>query len=380
MLRASPAVAPAPASASGTARASSVSSRLRRAQTLRRRRGDRPRGRAPRAPTAPERVAMGVSGPRYVIAQPRPASTSPKTMSGRSWSSPGAQASMARARAAAPASCEPEQPPAQEVAGEVLLRDRCVAPLPPLPELPQVGRTTSRSTVSSVNVASRRSKHALAPGSSSRSSAARSYQRAARAPRTAAGRLIRCGLRERQLRCLAAETPGLQVSLHRAHALLVGQRVQTETAVRAHRLEQPVALLPGAKQLGRHADPSAQRADAEVCRLSSCHQPIPTLDRTLTSAVRAAATVSTYSLQSLYKEVHMKKLDIIAAVLVAIGGINWGLIALAEFDLVATLVGLEFGETTPRAGSCTASSASRPCTRSSSSRRSAAAGAATPAS
>ena len=40
----------------------------------------------------------------------------------------------------------------------------------------------------------------------------------------------------------------------------------------------------------------------------------------------------------------MKKLDILAAVLVAVGGINWGLIALADFDLVATLVGLEFGE------------------------------------
>jgi uncharacterized protein len=41
----------------------------------------------------------------------------------------------------------------------------------------------------------------------------------------------------------------------------------------------------------------------------------------------------------------MKKLDILAATLVAIGGINWGLIAVAKFDLVATLVGLEFGET-----------------------------------
>jgi uncharacterized membrane protein YuzA (DUF378 family) len=41
----------------------------------------------------------------------------------------------------------------------------------------------------------------------------------------------------------------------------------------------------------------------------------------------------------------MKKLDILAAVLVAVGGINWGLVAVAEFDLVATLVGLEFGET-----------------------------------
>jgi len=41
----------------------------------------------------------------------------------------------------------------------------------------------------------------------------------------------------------------------------------------------------------------------------------------------------------------MKKLDIAAAVLVAVGGINWGLVAVAKFDLVATLVGLDFGQT-----------------------------------
>ena len=41
----------------------------------------------------------------------------------------------------------------------------------------------------------------------------------------------------------------------------------------------------------------------------------------------------------------MKKLDIVAAVLVAVGGINWGLVAVAKFDLVAKLVGLEFGQT-----------------------------------
>jgi uncharacterized protein len=41
----------------------------------------------------------------------------------------------------------------------------------------------------------------------------------------------------------------------------------------------------------------------------------------------------------------MKKLDILSAVLVAVGGLNWGLVALAEFDLVATIVGLDFGET-----------------------------------
>jgi hypothetical protein len=41
----------------------------------------------------------------------------------------------------------------------------------------------------------------------------------------------------------------------------------------------------------------------------------------------------------------MKNLDILAAILVIVGGLNWGLVAVAEFDLVATLVGLEFGET-----------------------------------
>ena len=41
----------------------------------------------------------------------------------------------------------------------------------------------------------------------------------------------------------------------------------------------------------------------------------------------------------------MRKLDWLAAVLLIVGGLNWGLVALAEFDLVATLFGLEFGET-----------------------------------
>ena len=41
----------------------------------------------------------------------------------------------------------------------------------------------------------------------------------------------------------------------------------------------------------------------------------------------------------------MKKLDMLAAALVIVGGLNWGLVAIAEFDLVATLAGLEFGET-----------------------------------
>lgn len=41
----------------------------------------------------------------------------------------------------------------------------------------------------------------------------------------------------------------------------------------------------------------------------------------------------------------MSKLNLLAGALVVVGGLNWGLVAVAELDLVATLVGLEFGET-----------------------------------
>jgi uncharacterized protein len=41
----------------------------------------------------------------------------------------------------------------------------------------------------------------------------------------------------------------------------------------------------------------------------------------------------------------MKAIDVLAAGLVVVGGVNWGLVAVSEFDLVATVVGLEFGET-----------------------------------
>jgi len=40
----------------------------------------------------------------------------------------------------------------------------------------------------------------------------------------------------------------------------------------------------------------------------------------------------------------MKRLDVLAAVLVVVGAVNWGLVAVARFDLVATLFGLRFGE------------------------------------
>ncbi len=41
----------------------------------------------------------------------------------------------------------------------------------------------------------------------------------------------------------------------------------------------------------------------------------------------------------------MRKLDGLALVLVIVGALNWGLVAVAEFDLVATIFGMGFGET-----------------------------------
>jgi len=43
----------------------------------------------------------------------------------------------------------------------------------------------------------------------------------------------------------------------------------------------------------------------------------------------------------------MKQLDIVAAVLVVVGALNWGLVAIARFDLVAALFGMSFGEVSP---------------------------------
>jgi uncharacterized membrane protein YuzA (DUF378 family) len=43
----------------------------------------------------------------------------------------------------------------------------------------------------------------------------------------------------------------------------------------------------------------------------------------------------------------MKKLDVLAAVLVIVGALNWGLVAIAKFDLVAAVFGLDFGQTNP---------------------------------
>jgi uncharacterized membrane protein YuzA (DUF378 family) len=45
------------------------------------------------------------------------------------------------------------------------------------------------------------------------------------------------------------------------------------------------------------------------------------------------------------KELEMRQLDVLATVLLIVGAINWGLVGLARFDLVATVFGMQFGET-----------------------------------
>ncbi len=41
----------------------------------------------------------------------------------------------------------------------------------------------------------------------------------------------------------------------------------------------------------------------------------------------------------------MKNIDVLAAILVIVGALNWGLVSVARVDLVATIFGMHFGET-----------------------------------
>jgi uncharacterized membrane protein YuzA (DUF378 family) len=41
----------------------------------------------------------------------------------------------------------------------------------------------------------------------------------------------------------------------------------------------------------------------------------------------------------------MKILNVVSSVLVIVGAVNWGLVGIAHFDLVAAIFGMQFGET-----------------------------------
>jgi hypothetical protein len=48
--------------------------------------------------------------------------------------------------------------------------------------------------------------------------------------------------------------------------------------------------------------------------------------------------------QQIREDKVMKKLDVLGAILVVIGALNWGLVAVARFESVAALFGIKFGE------------------------------------
>ena len=54
---------------------------------------------------------------------------------------------------------------------------------------------------------------------------------------------------------------------------------------------------------------------------------------------------STWAME--HEEEIMKQIDVVAAVLVVVGSLNWGLVAVARFDLVAAMLGMHFGEVSP---------------------------------
>jgi uncharacterized membrane protein YuzA (DUF378 family) len=62
----------------------------------------------------------------------------------------------------------------------------------------------------------------------------------------------------------------------------------------------------------------------------------------LTKAENGDMVACTNSLQEVDS---MKRLDLLAVTLVLVGGLNWGLVGLAKFDLVAWIFGLDFGQT-----------------------------------
>ena len=45
------------------------------------------------------------------------------------------------------------------------------------------------------------------------------------------------------------------------------------------------------------------------------------------------------------REEDVKQVDVLAMTLLVVGALNWGLVAVARFDLVAAVFGMEFGET-----------------------------------
>ncbi len=175
-----------------------------------------------------------------------------------------------RAATLSPAHGERQQPRADEVRGEMLLRDRRVATRPPRAEVleerhhdlaqERVDRESGEELVerglgrSVVEVVQARSQ----PGE---------RLRQLWPPPARALRPVRPDARERQARSLGGGEPLPEVVSHRLNAGFVSLGVEAEAAGRPVRVEEPVAPLPGAQELGADARSPAQFPDPEIALL-----------------------------------------------------------------------------------------------------------------
>ena len=227
-------------------------------------------------------VSGGVSAPRNVIRQPSSRSERPKITSPRSCRSPGGQASTARRPAAAvPAARKAEQATAEQVRGEVLLRDGDLAALPTRAELVQkrqddAGEHGSRGVVGQKAVERGMSGGVveLLEGAAELGSDAAAGATSARAGGSERGLPGRLGRRE----------PRSEQLPHSSHPLDVVLRVEPVAAGGALRREQAVAPLPRPQELRRDAGATRELADPQLC--CSFHVDIvQTLDRDLTAGI-----------------------------------------------------------------------------------------------
>ena len=234
-----------------------------------------------------------------------------------------------RPDALAPPRREREQASTQEMRGEVLLRDRYLAARPAIADLPQ-------------NRLDRLTKHTL-----DRQAGEELVQQIVRPF------AVECEQRRQQLltaleryqRCAGRLRGGEAVGEPGAHPLDAGcvlVAVETEAALGAFGAEQAVATFPCAQQID--ARPRAPRELTDPVHGRTVTELGQKFDKTEEEPLLSPGQ----NLDNIDTEwrSEMKKLDIAALALLIVGGLNWGLVGIAKFDLVAAIAGgLEFGET-----------------------------------
>jgi uncharacterized membrane protein YuzA (DUF378 family) len=241
----------------------------------------------------------------------------------------------ARADPLIPAPSKTEEPAAHEIAGEVLLGDGHLTAFPAVADLPQHGQhEVLQDALRAQPCESPVEDRACLIVVEAQQGLQQILQRGA-----LDGLVLR-----REPRGLGRRHALREVLLHVTDPPLVLRRVQTEASVGARRTQEPVAPFPGAQQLRAHPRAPGELADAKAGHRASLTGFVQTLDRAACIPLRSLDIHCTETQRR--GATLMKKLDLLAATLVVVGGLNWGLVAVAKFDLVAAIFGgMDFGET-----------------------------------